>query len=306
MSKPRATFVSSLCQIYPHYEKFHVFTDWKQTPSNQYDLDPIMSIGLDSRGLLGAMQGVERHDEHVLDLCTGSGVQAIGAMHYYAKTATLVDINPRALRFARFNLVFNRLANRATVVHGSLYEPVLAAKRHGLRQVYDTILANPPFIPNPGKTTRLEVFGHGGDRGDDVTRGIIQGAASHLRDNGSIYIVATMADPQEYRTYLSSWWPTSAGRCSFLVLHGALWKPRDYAELIVSEPPQEINAYTESLKSAGISNIANGFAVVHRRPNWKHGGHKWTVHMPHEYIWQVMSGTFFDLVRPIQETSFEQ
>ena len=245
MSKPRATFVSSLCQIYPHYEKFHVFTDWKQTPSNQYDLDPIMSIGLDSRGLLGAMQGVERHDEHVLDLCTGSGVQAIGAMHYYAKTATLVDINPRALRFARFNLVFNRLANRATVVHGSLYEPVLAAKRHGLRQVYDTILANPPFIPNPGKTTRLEVFGHGGDRGDDVTRGIIQGAASHLRDNGSIYIVATMADPQEYRTYLHH--------------HGG--------QLL------RINAYTERVCS---------FLVLEARRTL----------MPHEYIWQVMSGTF--------------
>ena len=52
----------------------------------------------------------------VLDLCAGCGVQGLTAMQRGAERATLVEVNPRAARFARFNAVLNGMADRVRVV----------------------------------------------------------------------------------------------------------------------------------------------------------------------------------------------
>lgn len=62
--------------------------------------------------------------ETVLDLCCGSGVQGIAAAALRGGNAlvTCVDINPRAIRFARFNALLNGLdESRFRAVAGDLY-----------------------------------------------------------------------------------------------------------------------------------------------------------------------------------------
>ena len=66
--------------------------------------EPVMYIGMDSHGLVQAAPRVS--GDAMLDLCCGSGIQGIIASRY-ANTVTAVDINPRAVRFARFNAQFN-------------------------------------------------------------------------------------------------------------------------------------------------------------------------------------------------------
>ena len=88
-------------------------------------------------------------------LAQGSGVQAV-ALGRRCPTAelTLVDKSPRALRFAKFNLLLNGISSaRARLVHSDLYSslpplPAAAEAEEGLG-FFDLITANPPFVPNP-------------------------------------------------------------------------------------------------------------------------------------------------------------
>ena len=132
----------------------------------------------------------------VLDLCTGSGVQAVVAgLRCPGSQLTLVDRSDRALRFAAFNLRLNNISSdRTTLLRGDLYT---ALDRAPSAEQFDLITANPPFVPNPGRAagvanTAGALFADGGRRGDDVLRRIVQGAADRLRDGGELRAVSSL------------------------------------------------------------------------------------------------------------------
>jgi len=79
-----------------------------------------MFIGVDSRWLARAC--VRRPVSSALDLCTGSGIQALLAATH-ARRVTAVDINPRAVRCTRFNAQALDCHN-LKVKEGDLYGPV--------------------------------------------------------------------------------------------------------------------------------------------------------------------------------------
>jgi hypothetical protein len=88
-------------------------------------------------------------------LAQGSGVQAVAlGRRCPSAELTLVDKSPRALRFAKFNLLLNGISSaRARLVHSDLYSslpplPAAAEAEEGLG-FFDLITANPPFVPNP-------------------------------------------------------------------------------------------------------------------------------------------------------------
>ena len=117
-----------------------------------------------------------RADDRVLELCLGSGVNSIFASDV-AATLTGVDLNPRALEFARFNFAVNPGRARVEVREGSLFEPVAPEER------FDLVLVNPPFeLVPPGAEHFLH--SHGGEDGLDVVRDILAGVADHLAPGG--------------------------------------------------------------------------------------------------------------------------
>ena len=105
--------------------------------------------------------------ETVLDL--GCGIGALGIA--IAKTAEaarvwMTDVNERAVALATRNAKQNNVADRVAVLAGAFYEPVA-----GL--AFDHIATNPPIRAGRGSVTRM-----------------IAEAPAHLRDRGSLWLVA--------------------------------------------------------------------------------------------------------------------
>lgn len=115
----------------------------------------------------------------VLDLCTGSGVQAL-MLADRAHEVVAVDVNPRAAEVARRNAVLNGVAN-VEVRAGNLYAPVRG-------ETFDVIVANPPFVSSPYDDAPS--YHAGGPTGDRVLRRVISGWARHLRRGGRAFAVS--------------------------------------------------------------------------------------------------------------------
>jgi carbamoyltransferase len=162
---------------------------WPGDPFPEYVMPP----GGDSLGLAHVAPPVQRH--LTLDLCCGPGTQALAAAAHSERVVG-VDLNPRALRFARFNAAVNGVAN-AVFVAGDAYAP-LDVEPAG------AILANPPFVPWPPGDPDL-LYRGGGPRGDDVLARIFGGAVARLEPNGFLTVVADLADIDGLPERLRAW-----------------------------------------------------------------------------------------------------
>jgi len=224
--------------------------------TDELDEDPVMYLGRDSVGLVQVAPR-SRSGRH-LDLCTGSGVQALAARRY-ADEVIGVDRNPRAIRFARFNAELNGLEGVRFYL-GDLYEPVRGER-------FDTITANPPFVPSPVGDLG---FRDGGADGEEVLRRIVQGAAEHLEADGRLSIVTDLVDVPSYEEKLSTWWRGG----SYL---GLLLVTADRDEQLFSVPhshapfgqtyeefSEELALWVESYRAAGLGAVNFGYMVVER------------------------------------------
>ena len=146
---------------------------------------------------------------HVLDLCTGSGIQALqlaGAV----ERLVAVDINPRAAAVARFNARLNGVENLDVRV-GDLYAPVRGER-------FDVIIANPPFVTSP--YANAPSYHSGGPRGDRVLRRIIAGLPGHLGDGGRAFAITHLAvrPGEDVRSVAGEWFRDFPGRALVLVV----------------------------------------------------------------------------------------
>jgi methyltransferase family protein len=162
-----------------------IFSDhaWPELPHPGYDTVPcdhVMAIGPDSRKL--ARCTTRRPFQTALDLCTGSGIQALLASAHSGHVLA-IDINPRAARCVRFNAEASCTSNLEVVV-GDLFGPVRGER-------FDLITANPPFVPSPFDTVR---FRDGGRTGEDVQRRIVAGLPHHLAPGGIAQLVTELGE----------------------------------------------------------------------------------------------------------------
>jgi len=82
-------------------------------------------------------------DRLVFEPFAGSGAIGLTALRAGARRVELLDINPRAVRFARENATRNGFGpEQVACIEGSI-EAFAAARP------YDLIFANPPFVPTP-------------------------------------------------------------------------------------------------------------------------------------------------------------
>jgi len=138
--------------------------------------DPVYPPSADSLMLREAVSALSRGD--VLDLCTGSGVQAVSRAAE-ADHVVGVDINPRAVAMARINARLNDAAN-VEMVEGDLYAPLTSRR-------FATIVANPPFVTSPYSTAPS--YHAGGPTGDEVLQRIIDGWNDHLEPRGRAFAI---------------------------------------------------------------------------------------------------------------------
>jgi len=213
----------------------YVVTDWHPRVLNAIKIteeeEAVMYIGADSLALLQHwilhpdLPGVDT----MLDLCTGSGIQALACAYLgKCKAAVCVDINPRALRFTAFSAALNGLTDCFTLVQGDLLlgtgrivlqdtseaapdielEDLLCgicstglglATPSSLSSGFGMITANPPFLPvptEPHDTTsdvvaaRYGWFSAGGSSGEAVLAAILALSRKILQPGGYTAIVS--------------------------------------------------------------------------------------------------------------------
>jgi release factor glutamine methyltransferase len=128
-----------------------------------------------------------RPQDAVLDVGTGSGIQAITAGRV-ARKVVAVDINPQAVRCARENAARNGVQASVQVLEGDLFSPLPAGDR------FDVILFTPPYFE--GSLTRP--IDHAlYDPGKAVARRFLTGARERLAPGGYVQMVySSAAEPE--------------------------------------------------------------------------------------------------------------
>jgi len=143
------------------------------------DLDQVFSL-MDEQVFLVRAPDVRKGDA-VLELCLGSGVNALAAARRGAARVLGVDVSARALAFAAANAAVNLSRQRGDAplqtLQGNLFEPLSPGDR------FDLIVVNPPFELVP-PDTRYFLHSHGGEDGLDVVRALLPGVPERLRPGG--------------------------------------------------------------------------------------------------------------------------
>jgi SAM-dependent methyltransferase len=152
----------------------HDWPEWAQHPLY------VMGITVAARSL--AWFTPRSRVASVLDLGTGSGVQAVCAAHH-AERVVAVDINWRSVSMARASVELNGLGN-VEVRSGSWFEPVKGEQ-------FDLIVSNPPFVISP--ENRLVYRDGGGYEGDELLGALLADVSGHLAAGGRAVVLAEWA-----------------------------------------------------------------------------------------------------------------
>lgn len=111
----------------------------------------------------------------VLDLCSGTGIQAI-LLARSAKKIIGVELSREVANIARFNVVLNNVENKVKILQGDLYEVVKNKK-------FDLVVSNPPFVPVPD-TLPYGLWGKGGADGLLIQKKIFTNINDYMTKNG--------------------------------------------------------------------------------------------------------------------------
>ncbi len=193
-----ASLVIAYASLYPFDlptgETLYVVTDWHphvlSTTRLSENEEPVMYLGPDSLALADHfILGLDQEKvEQWLDLCTGSGIQAILAVkRQLCQQVVCVDVNSRALRLAAFNARLNQIDDaQITFLQRDLLQG------DGLEGNYQVITANPPFLPVPPQipANRHGWFSSGGPSGDAVLQAILHQAPNLLEEGGQLAMVS--------------------------------------------------------------------------------------------------------------------
>ncbi|QPK82497.1 class I SAM-dependent methyltransferase [Corynebacterium qintianiae] len=158
--------------------------------------DHVLGVGSASLSLLSATPCSPV--ETVLDLGTGSGVQAV-AQAGCALEVVATDVHPRALDLAGATLAANGIGN-VELREGSWFEPVKG-------QRFDRVVANPPFVvglPEVG-----HVYRDSGLWLDDASKLVVGTAPEHLTPGGTAHILASWIHSVDgsWQSRVASWLP---------------------------------------------------------------------------------------------------
>jgi len=189
--------IANVC-IWPVEDDVLAAFDFEQGVHDE-SFEPVIYLGGDSRALAAAAPR-KMPATRVLDNSCGSGAQGLVALRHYATNATLLDSNPRALRFAEFGAHLNGLGDRVTMAKGCLADAGLPS---GVGAgAFDAIVFGSPFLPNPNDvvTSGGPCFKSGGYDGERVLLAALGKAKKLLAPGGWITASSLVKDAGELAT----------------------------------------------------------------------------------------------------------
>jgi methylase of polypeptide subunit release factors len=194
----------------------------------------------------------------LLDIGTGSGVAALSAASRYARHAWGVDIAARSARFAEFNRRMNGIGN-ATILEGNLYEPV----RH---LTFDRIVTHPPYVPAPKIKM---IYSDGGEDGEQILAGIIQGLPRHLRTGGRFCTLVLGADceGEAFEDRIRKWLGPQQGEFDIVMVSHSLRSPMEFAARALAKGKvglTELKFWTETWNRRQVEFLFYGSILIRR------------------------------------------
>jgi ribosomal protein L3 glutamine methyltransferase len=129
--------------------------------------------------------------KRILDLGTGSACIAIAMAYAFPKASVdAVDISKDALEVAAINLERHNLTDKLRLFEGSFFSPLDVMKDR-----YDLIVSNPPYVDKDDMAALPEEFRHepelglaSGDDGLDSVTAILHDASQFLTDDGVLFV----------------------------------------------------------------------------------------------------------------------
>ncbi|QMU67231.1 methyltransferase [Streptacidiphilus sp. P02-A3a] len=207
---------------------------------------------------------VRRPVRRVLDLGTGSGVQALhAARHGAAVVAT--DVNARALHFTRLTAALSGLTNIETR-QGSLFEPVAG-------EAFDLVVSNPPFVISPGGRF---TYRDGGMPGDELCRGLVSAAGQHLEPGGYCQLLANWQHVrgEDWRSRIADW--IAGTGCDAWVVQREVQDVFQYAELWLRDGGDHrqdrahydarYQEWLDAFEAAEVEGVGFGWITLRRAP----------------------------------------
>lgn len=264
LAERRGGAVVALARLVP-FADLVLASDRSDEESGELAADFVAGIHAPSMAL--AKLAVRRPVEATLDLGTGLGVQALFAARHSTRV-TAVDINARALEFARFNAQLNGIHN-VEFRQGSYFEPVAGEQ-------FDLVLSNPPYVISP-ETAML--CRDGGLAGDAVSRGVVSEAPAYLREGGFAVILISWAHgaAEDWWVPLEGW--IEGNGCDAWLLHyrsddplahSSSWLQQLAGDRVAHEAA--LDRWLGYLTGLGIEAVAYGTVVLRRRSA---GGANW-------------------------------
>jgi methylase of polypeptide subunit release factors len=205
--------------------------------------------------------------KRTLDLGTGSGIQALLAARHCAEVMG-VDVNERALAFARFNARLNGTSN----VHwraGDWLQPVGGER-------FDLIVANPPYVISPDTSM---LYRDSGLPGDTVTLKLLREAPAHLEEGGFAQVMGNWIHrrDEDWRAPLEASIAGSGCDALFLKfasvdlpLYAAHWNSSIIAVEGTAQYLAAVDRWLDYYQRQGIEAIADGLIVLRRRAAASH------------------------------------
>lgn len=219
--------------------------------------DHVLGVGAASLSLLQATP--VSPVESVLDLGTGSGVQALGQLDC-AQTVTATDVHPGALDLAE--ATFAGAGADVELLEGPWFEPV-AGRR------FDRIVANPPFVvglPEVG-----HVYRDSGLDLDGASRLVVSQAAEHLTEGGMAHLLAAWVHTagQSWQSRVASWLP-DRGVAAWIIerdvadpaLYVGTWLRDESLDPRSRESAERTRAWLEHFAQAGVTGVGFGFIAI--------------------------------------------
>jgi len=136
---------------------------------------------------------VVKAGERVLDMGTGCGILAILASRK-ARQVVAVDVNPYAVRCAKYNSEINHVQSKITIVQGDLFTWLSEKAK------FDLILFNAPYLPDTDDTQDSWVnrAWSGGVTGRQTIDRFISEVPKYLTRAGHVLLVqSTLANVNE-------------------------------------------------------------------------------------------------------------
>lgn len=259
--------------------------------------DHVVGVGAASLSLLQSTPTSPVGD--VLDLGTGSGVQALGQLEC-AESITMTDVHPRALELARATMTSASQtlghSARVEILNGRWFEPV-AGRR------FDRVVANPPFVvglPEVG-----HIYRDSGLNLDGASELVVSQTPEHLNPGGTAHLLAAWAHTgeQTWQQRVASWLPDT-GVAAWIVqrdvadpaLYVGTWLRDESVDPRSAEGRERTRLWLEHFARHSVTGIGFGFVAIKRIED----------DLPSDILAESLTQPFADPLGPEVEEYFQR